>query len=482
MEGARGRVLRNVALRGMAELGAKASTLALFMVMGRKLGDQGVGVYSFALSTAALATMFADFGQDQVLTREVARDHAALPRYYADTMAVRTLVGLPLLAAAVVVVPLFGYGGQAQLSLLLVGAGVLVDMLAKTTMAVFQAYERIGYLSSVLVTERWLLSVGGVVAMVMGAGVVAVSAVFLAAAVVALVLATILLRRVVTVPIRVSPGTWAGLMRTCAPFGLAGFFGAILFRVDATMLAAFTDASTVGNYAVAYRLFETTLFVSWSINTAFYPVFARSGPGEERDAATAFEHALKLGLSAVLPVAIGFAVLAHPLIRTVFGSGPHSDFGRAPQAVRLLAPAVCFYPVSFLADYLILSRKADRKLTALYAAVAVENIVANLILIPRYSLHGAAASTSVSEGLSALGTILIARRLVGPLDWRRVLAGPVGAALPATAVLLALRGLVNPLAAAVAAGLVYAVVLLAIERARHPDDLAALRDMVRRRG
>jgi O-antigen/teichoic acid export membrane protein len=469
-----GRILRNVVFRGVAELGAKVSTVALFVVMGHRLGDEGVGVYSFALSASALALTLADFGQDKVLTREVARDHSVLPRYYADTMAVRLVVGFPLLVVAVLVAPRFGYDGDAQISLLLVGTGVLVDLLANTTFAVFQAYERISYLSAVLLVERWLMAVVGITAILLGAGVVAVSATFLAASLIALTLAGRLLRRLVSVPLRLDPRRWLSLMRVAAPLGVAGLFGTVLFRIDTTMLALFTDAEVVGNYGAAYRLFETTLFVSWSVNTAFYPVFARASPNDGRSPAATFEHSLKLGLSAVLPVAVGFAVLSDPLIKLVFGS----DFETAPQAVRLLAPAVCFYPVSYLAGYLIVSRNRERHLTVLYGAIALENVLFNLVVIPRYSLDGAAFSTSLSEGLALVGTLVLARRLIGPIAWGRVLVGPIAAVAPTAAVLLLLRS--EPVVAAAAAAAVYLVTLVAVEQKRCPEDVAAFRQLLTR--
>lgn len=469
-----GRLLRNVASRTVAELGAKVSTVVLFTVMAHKLGDEGVGVFVFALSVSALATTLADFGQDKVVVREVARDHDALVGYYANTMAVRIVVGLPLLLVAILVVPRLGYDGEAQLALLLVGAGVLVDFLANTTFAVFQAYERVGYLSAVLLVERWLLAVGGIAALLLGAGVVTVSAIFLLSSFVAVAMAQLLLRRVVRVRLVVDVRAWLPLMKASAPLGLAGLFGTILFRIDTAMLGVYEAADVVGNYGVAYRLFETTLFVSWSVNTAFYPVFSRLAAGSERLGRT-FEQAVKLAMSAVLPVAVGLAVLAEPLVQVAFGS----DFDRAPRAVLLLAPAVAFYPISYLGGYLAVSQNRERLLTALYGGVALVNVLLNLVLIPRFSLSGAAVSTAIAEGLAAIGAVLIARRLLGSIDWVRALGGPVTAVAFAGGAMWLLRG--QLVAAIVVGAAVYVGLLMAVERRRHPDDLASVIDVVRGR-
>jgi O-antigen/teichoic acid export membrane protein len=41
------------------------------------------------------------------------------------------------------------------------------------------------------------------------------------------------------------------------------------------------------------------------------------------------------------------------------------------------------------------------------------NIVANLILVPRFGINGAAASSSISYGLTAIVTLFVFRRLSG---------------------------------------------------------------------
>ena len=59
----------------------------LFVVMARELGDTGFGVFTLGLSVATLVTVFGGFGQDGILTREVARDHERVHLYFANTLA-----------------------------------------------------------------------------------------------------------------------------------------------------------------------------------------------------------------------------------------------------------------------------------------------------------------------------------------------------------------------------------------------------------
>ena len=82
--------------------------------------------------------------------------------------------------------------------LLLLGPAVVLEVLMKTCFATFQAYERLEFIPVALVTQRTLTAVAGVVALLNGAGVVAVSAIYLAGAVLGFAISLrLLLRRVV---------------------------------------------------------------------------------------------------------------------------------------------------------------------------------------------------------------------------------------------------------------------------------------------
>src|SRR5918999_249023 len=83
------RILANTAYRAIADIGSKLVSVLLFVVMARELGEEGFGVFTFALAFVTLVTALAGFGQDPVLTREVARRPDLIHRYFANTIALK---------------------------------------------------------------------------------------------------------------------------------------------------------------------------------------------------------------------------------------------------------------------------------------------------------------------------------------------------------------------------------------------------------
>jgi len=444
--------------------------------MARELGDTGFGVFTLGLSVATLVTVFGGFGQDGILTREVARDHERVHLYFANTLTLKALLLVPALAVTAAVTFALGVDAQTRTVILLLGVAVAAELFTATCLAVFQAYERIGFLPVVLIFQRLVTAIVGIGALLAGAGVVAVSAIYLGGALAALVLATALVfRRVVRPRFEIDPSRFWPLMWVALPVGIAGVFGTILFRVDTAILAAFEPDSVVGNYGGAFRLFEATLFLSWSVGTALYPVLSRLGPNSDPPAHLVFERGLKLALAATLPLALSAALVGGPLATFVYGS----DFEQAGEALRLLAPAIALYPVTHLAGVLLLSQDRQVALAAAHGVVALANVAANVLLISLFSLDGAAVAASLTQALLAAGLLAAARGLLQDVSWARVLAGPALAGGLAALGMAALRDDLGP-ALAIGA-LLYVPALVLFERLAFPADARALWRFVLRR-
>lgn len=475
MTGQARRILLNTTYRVVADVIAKAASVALYIVMARQLGTFEFGVFAFGLSLVTLVTAFADFGQDRILTREVARDHAKVHHYFANTLALKLVLAIPALAIALAVLWAVAEPKTTQVAALL-GVAVVAEQLMATCFATFQSYERMVFIPAALITQRILMAGFGIAALLAGVGVVTVAAIYLVTAVIGLGVALVLLFvRVVRPRLSVTPGTWRALMVAAFPIGAAGVFAVVLSRADMAMLAGFESHAEVGEYAASYRLFETTLFLSWGVGAAVYPVLSRLSLTSLPPVGLVFERGMKLLVALTLPLAVGAAVLAEPVVDLLYGE----EFADSALALVLLAPAIAVYPVGYVASYLLVSQDRQRLLVPIYAGVALQNILFNLVLIPAYSLYGAAAGTSISLVLLTGALVLLCVRLLGTLGWVRILAGPALASAVAGLTMVLLAG--NFAAAVTVGALVYLGVLVVFERRVFPEDARTITDLLSRR-
>jgi O-antigen/teichoic acid export membrane protein len=463
------RILVNASFRALADIGSKIATATLYILVARKAGASQFGVLAFGISFGGIVVTLGQFGQEVVLTREVSRDHSQLERFYSDVLFSKLMLSVPPLLVAVGVAALLGTNLDTSLVVLFMGLGFIGDCVIGVSFAVFLAFERVGFVPVVLVTQRWATTAAAATALFLGQGVVAVAAIYcIGAAMSALFAVWLLYHRIARPRLHFDWRASLRVSREAIPIGLGTIAFLLLSRIDTTMLQLFTNSTEVGQYGAAYRLLETTAFVTWSVNTAVIPTMSRLNPRSNPPVGFVYERAIKLVLSLTVPLAVGAVILASPIVALLYGP----EFHRAADAVVLLAPTIMLYPISALSTALIYSQDVRRIVGATYVTVLIENVVWNLIAIPRFSLYGAAVGTSVSELLVSSTLVLLSKRLHGPLGIGRIIAGPVLASAVSAAAMVSFQ---DTLAIAIPLGItLYFAVLLAFERVRYPDDFAVL--------
>src|SRR5207237_35731 len=153
---------------------------AFYVVMARELGARSFGVFTFGLAFVILATTLGNFGQDSVLTREVARDRTLLDRYFVNTLALKIVASTGSPAVAIAAARAFGISSRPRDGLLLLGPAVVLELLMTTCFAAFQAFERLEFVPVALISQRTATAAAGIAALLAGAGVVTVCAIYLA--------------------------------------------------------------------------------------------------------------------------------------------------------------------------------------------------------------------------------------------------------------------------------------------------------------
>jgi O-antigen/teichoic acid export membrane protein len=470
------RAILNTLYRSGSEIIGRFASLLLFVVAGRKLGQNGLGAFVVAVAYLGFVMVAVDLGLDRYILRIMARDRAASERLFFNVLALKLALALPLFAAGFVVLDLLGYPHQVQATAWALAPGVFSDSIARTQLSVFLAHERGGPPSLADGIQRVCSAALGIAALGAGLGVVSVAASYSIGSMIGVAIGFFLLARTVGMPsFTLATRGWRRLAVSSVPFATQDTFTVILARADALILSLSAGQAAVGRYGAAYRLFESTLLITYALGGAFAAMFTYLGPNTEPPLRAVFQRSIKLALVLLAPVAVAFGVFATPICRLIYGS----QFASAGVPLRILAPAIVLIGVATLANSLMLSRGHLRAVVSLAAGMAGVNVALNLILIPLYSDAGAAAAMLITEVIYGAWILRISTRAVGGISWLTTAAGAVLAGATMTAVTLALNGtmwLALTLGAAV-----YALVLFGVERVVSPADARFLAQLVRRR-
>lgn len=470
-------VARNAIVRSGGELVAKLASVAFYIAVARQLGEGGFGDFSFALALTTVLILPAGFGTEELLAREVARDRSRLHHYLSNVVAIKAGVSVLVLALAAVIVNVGGYSPDARLAVYLIGAGVAIENLGRTWHSAFQAFERMEFISISLIAQRVVTAAVGITALALGAGLVAVSLIFLAGSVLGFAVGLWALRRYVARPrLAVDRSRWGQIVKAGIPIGLIGVLYPALLKLDQSLLSFLggEDNREVGFYGAAFRLIEATMFVAWAFGMALLPWVARHTDEARDRVARAYELGVKVMAALLLPVGVVFATLAGPLIELIYGP----RYAEAVAPLRYLGIMTVLYGINALAVAVLIGR--DRPLAfARACAIALPlNIALNFALIPAYGATGAAiAAVASSVVLTAFGAREV-KAVIGPVSTWRPLAGPAVAGVVMSATILATGLPLVP--AALLGGVVYLAVLLAVERLASPGDVRFVAALLRR--
>jgi O-antigen/teichoic acid export membrane protein len=473
------RVARNVAARTGGELIAKLTSIAFFIVMARELGRQGFGDFTFAFSLTSLLLIASGFGTEDLIAREVARDHRRARDYLGNVATVKALTSIGLVLLAALIATLGDHQPQAVTAVYLIGTGVALQNLSRTWYALFQAFERMEFVALALIVERTTIAVVGITILLSGGGLVDVSVVFAAGAGLGLLVTIASLRRFVKpVRWRVALSSWMPLIRAGAPIGLAYLIFTILLRLDTVLLGLLRggeDNSEVGVYGAAFRLLEGTFFVSAAVGTATLPWFARQQADNPRALAPGFELGLKLTAGLLMPVGVAFATRADDIVELVYGS----VYAGAALPLAMLGVTAVAFGINNLIATALTARDRPARFVRIAIIVTIENVALNLLTIPRYGADAAAFNAALSGALLVVLSLREVDRF-GRISLLRALGAPAagGIAMAAVALIPAL-----PLVAALAlGGAAYLGGFLLFDRAAFPADLAIIRGLLGRGG
>ena len=173
-------------------------------------------------------------------------------------------------------------------------------------------------------------------------------------------------------------------------------------------LSAVQAQTAIGIYSFGYQLGQVVSLVALSFNAAWVPYFYAHGERPEGPAVLRDMTSVATGALAVL--AVGMAAIA-PEATTLLASGRWgSAADEAATVVPLVALASLAYGVYFMVVSAVFLVRRTRLLPLLTLSAGLANVAANLLLIPRYGILGAAVATLIGYAVLTVATTVYARR------------------------------------------------------------------------
>jgi O-antigen/teichoic acid export membrane protein len=392
------KLLRNSGFALIGAITPQAVNFLLFLLAARQSGAAEAGAYALAVKYANLFLPISLLGLEELMTREVAKDHSTTLTYLTNFGLLRLLSGfifyglLWLVAGVLIPYPL-----DTTHLILLFGLIIIPNGLNQLGYALFVAHEQQGYSASVILLTNLIGFGFGWLALWRGMGLVALVLARLAMAWIGLAMNVLLVRRYLLTDapqqaLRVVAPRWLWQqIQIVLPFTLMVLFYTVEWQIDAVILSVFRSQAELAYYYAAHSILTYYLLVLSAYRSAVLPVMARLYVIARDSLGRLHDRSFFYLSLLVLPLAAGTALFA-PQILAIFGTG----FPLVTGVLRVLMVALVIVFLNEPNSRLMIVAERQRQAAFFLGLSMGVNVIANLALVPTWGALGAAAARVIS--------------------------------------------------------------------------------------
>ena len=390
------KVFRNSLWLGGAQVGSRALSLVIAMILTRYLGARDFGVYSLVYAFCGIFGVLTNIGIDTIVVREASRDLKKAEILAGNGILLKAGLALVTVVLAALTARATGLPAGTAGLVMLASLSFLLMPLSLYS-AVFPATLNLRVPALLEVAERTLSFLCVLLAVRLGGSLVTIVGLLLATAACHSALVVHFGRRRFRPRFRIDWSLWRNLAREVLPLALTNLLLTLILRIDQIMLPWLRPDGDLqlGLYAAAVKYCEVFNYLPAIFFASVFPLLSRRSERGDETFRNLYTLSFKYLSLAILPVALFSTLGAARIMSLLFGP----DFPGAARPMQLL---IWSEPFVFMAWVLVntsVSSGSQRHLLPPALGAVAANIGLNVMLIPSHGAGGAALASLLSYAL-----------------------------------------------------------------------------------
>lgn len=402
---------KNTFWLGVIEVGSKLILLIITLAIVRYLGPKEFGAYNFALAFASIVSVVADLGINAILTRDTAKNKEMAEKLLANTLGMRLVGSLLVVAITLISYPFLGKNQTHFLLIILAVVYTLASCIKGSLLSVLTAFEkmeylfvvRMGYYVGILITTLLVVS--------MNWGVVTILVGYILVLLLMMIVTGWLVESKLKVHIEIGfdLSEWKQLWIELWP--MFGFMaaGAIYTSLDTILISRFFGNEQVGIYQAGYKILYAFQSVN-IINSATFPRFSILIHENKREKLNQLLKWLVIGSGVVLTIIAGIITWQKDfIIQLIYGQAYNS--AATIMAILIWGGIINYFRI-MVTNLLVAERRQKQVFRAMVAGLVV-NTILNLTIMPKMGINFAAVSLVISEAVILGVAVVMAKNKNG---------------------------------------------------------------------
>ena len=369
--------------------------LIFTILIAKFIGAESLGDYHLGMSVAAIIGVVANLGIQVIVNREIAKNKNKLSLYLGNAIAIRIFFSLPVAVILSLLISLL-LKFQQETVVIIVLASIYSQLLSNILLVngALTSLHRVDAVLLVNLSYKLINIFLLVLLLVNGANLEIIMIMLCLSMSVLIVLVFRYMQRLFPdLKIRFSRRFSKLLIFTSMPLIAAAVAEVLSLKIDMVMLGVLESKENVGLYGAVYSIYLAIVMIPLAVTKVFFPNFVQM---MEIDVNNAKGLIIKISL---MFVAYSFfvAVLLIPMADFVMVSIYTEEFLAAADVLVILAAGSVMVILNRLFNYVLVAIKENVVYMYITMFGTLVNVVGNIILIPIYSIVGAAISTVVTE-------------------------------------------------------------------------------------
>ena len=382
-----GKVARNTFFLSVSQVASRLIGFLYFIFLARILGVRGFGVYTFTTAFIYNFVPVADFGVERLVMRDISRQPKEARYYLSRLLPLRVFLAIFAFVLAVILGLVLHQPWKQILYLAIFGLALVPYNLTLLFASFLNSREKMGYLAGANIGLVLLTAFFGITFGYLERG--------LSYILLAYPLANLLILGVFLINGK-SWGVpfgwiidWQFWKKSLSQSWVFAFFlivAVFYLRLTTILVNLIKGPEATGFYSSAFKFVEAMILIPQSLALALFPLSSKLMVENKGQLRGVYGKGLAVLFLASLPFSLGLIFGANLIIKFSYGV----NYLAARPVFAVLGVGLIFFFVNALAGNVIQNSKEVRKFLPFAIVNFLITLLFALILIPRYSIVGAA--------------------------------------------------------------------------------------------
>ncbi len=468
-------IIKNASFMMASQLITWTLAMIVTIALPRYLGASAVGKYSLSTSLLAITTIFAGFGMERMMTKEIAREPEKLDKLLGTVIILRFglfFIGYILLAAYA---RLMHYPPDTIAVILLLCVAFLFEQMSSIFSASLQGLERMEFISISAVVTKTFSTVVILILLVLKQGLMSIALVSIGSAIINFSILAYGLRKVRNAHFTFDYHLVKWILKISYPYMMSMAFLILYQKMDIVVISWLANEYEIGWYSASSTLFGSLLFIPTIFMTVVFPTLSRLNVVDINKAIILVRKSFDLLLLLGVPIGLGMLTISKPLVLMLYGP----EFSGSGPILGVMGIVTILTYLNILLGQYMVSSDRQNTWTIIMAVAAASTIPLDLLFMPWCRAQfgngaiGGGLSFLVTElGRVIAGMILIPRGMLGRSNLvhaaKVLLAGAI-----MSAIVWQLRD--SFIAIPIFAGAIVYMAIILLLGVIHPDDWELLK-------